>query len=223
MTQHLPAAVVGGVDDPAVVVAVHHAVADLRHVAQTVDGQHHVVEVEPAVGVPDDARRGVLLAGHVDGGECVAVVRAGPAAVRREVEARTRGHQQQGDRDDPAPFQDPPVVLALLALEVVQVGRGQDEQLPGGLLAARLGRPGPAARRSGQLVMDQRLDTRLPAGPRPRTAAPGQCLGGRGRRLVGRYAEPHRLLHQRRPPSGHVDHQVRVRPHAVSLGAEAAP
>src|SRR6185295_14522633 len=49
-------------------------------------------------------------------------------------------------------------------------------------------------------------------------ATPGQRVGGRVGRLLARHAELYRLLDQRRPTRGHVDHEVRVRAHEASVG-----
>ena len=106
-----PAAVVGGVDHPAVVVAVHHPVADPRHVLEPLDGEHRVVEVELAVGVPDDAGRRVLLPRDRGVLEHVVVVRGRlPPSRRRQVDARAAATSSSGTAISAGPLEDRPVV-----------------------------------------------------------------------------------------------------------------
>ena len=64
VAEQLACAVVPDVDDPAVVVAVHGPVADPGHVADVLDGQDDVVEVELAVRPPGHRSRRVLLQGE---------------------------------------------------------------------------------------------------------------------------------------------------------------
>jgi hypothetical protein len=139
------AAVVGRVDDPALVVAVHHPAAEPGHVAQALDRQHGVVEVELSVGVPDDARRRVLLArGRGPGEDLVLRGRRGGVLLGDGVVDRhSRRDQQQWYDDRPGPGDSPTPTNPLVVADVLERGRRQHEQLLGGLLPGSLGSPGP--------------------------------------------------------------------------------
>ena len=218
VAEHLPAAVVRGVDHAALVVAVDDSRPDPGHVLEPLDGEHRVVEVELPVGVPDDAGSRVLLLRDRGVLEHAVVRGRLPAAGRPQVDAGADPDEQQRDRDQGGAPEGRAVVDALLLSSAPPASAGP---APGAGLPAGPGPPPGCA--AG--VVRRAAAPPGPARRRPPRGSPGPSRGdtGTGRRWSRRPlpradAEQHRLLDQRRPTRGHVDHEVRVRAHEASVG-----